>query len=117
MSKSFVNTNYYKGSFDHGNHIPCDDFHLTKICLIHFLHRNLEQMKKKILNNVLGFDYKNDLIFLKDLLNKNKNCCGNHHVKNQIEVLENRYKLPVHKSSSKHINLNVFNQRIKDGPF
>ena len=117
MSKSFVNTNYYKGSFDHGNHIPCDDFHLTKICLIHFHHRNLEQMKKKILNNVLGFDYKNDLIFLKDLLNKNKNCCGNHHVKNQIEVLENRYNLPVHKSSPKHININVFNQRIKDGSF
>ena len=117
MSKSFVNTNYYKGSFDHGNHIPCDDFHLTKICLIHFHHRNLEQMKKKFLINVLGFDYKNDLIFLKDLLNKNKNCCGNHHVKNQSEVLENRYNLPVHKSSPKHININVFNQRIKDGNF
>jgi hypothetical protein len=117
MSKSFVNTNYYNGSFDHGNHIPCNDFHLTKICLIHFHHRNLEQMKKKILNNVLGFDYKNDLKSLKDLLNKNQHCNGHHHVTNQIEILENRYKLPVHNSNPNHININVFNQRIKDGCF
>jgi hypothetical protein len=117
LAKSFVNTNYHKGIFDHGNHMPCNDYFLTKICLIHFHNRNLEQMKKKILNNVLGFNHKNDISYLKNLLNENKNCNGNHHVRNQIEVLENRYKLPVHNSSSKHINICVFNKRIKDGCF
>ena len=74
-------------------------------------------MKKKILNNVLGFNYKNDLIYLKDLLNKNNFCNGNHHVRSQIEVLENKYKLPVHNSSPHHINIDIFNKRIKDGCF
>ena len=117
LAKSFVDTKYFKGTFDHGNHLNCNDYHLTKICLIHFHARNLEQMKKKILNNIIGLGYENNINYLQNLVNINKDCAGNHHVKNQMEILENTYKLPISHSDKNHIDLSIFNNRIKEGPF
>jgi len=101
MAKSYFNTQYYKGSIDHGNHIVCDNYYLTKLCLVHYRDRNLEQMKKKILNNVIGFGYHNDLNLLKKLIKNIPNCDGFHHVKNQINVLEGNYSLHVHDINNK----------------
>jgi hypothetical protein len=122
-AKSFFNTIYYKGEIDHGNHInTLDDtcYHLTKICLVHYHFRNIEQMKKKILNNVLGLGYPNDLQYLKNLISQNIQIIGNHHVNSQIEVLENRYVLPLHYISSDDkslINLEPLRDRIIAGYF
>jgi len=116
-AKSFINTKYYSGIIDHGNHIPTDKFLLTKICLIHYHSRNLNQMKKKILNNVLGLGYPNDINALKRLLLNNDKCPGNHHVKNQINVLENTFILYTTTILPSFIDLSPFAQRIKDGYF
>ena len=112
-AKSFFNTKYYKGDIDHGNHIRCTNFLLTKLCLVHYHSRNLEQIKKKILNNITGLGYKNDLLFLKNLIEENPNCSGNHHVKNQINVLKYNFLLNVHNINNNEINLNPLKERIR----
>jgi hypothetical protein len=111
-AKSFFNTAYYKGGIDHGNHINRNDYHLTKLCLVHYHARNVEQMKKKILNNVTGLGYHNDLNFLKNLIQNNPHCSGNHHVRNQINVLEGNYYLEVHNINGDEIDLSALKNRI-----
>lgn len=112
LAKSFFNTAYYKGGIDHGNHINRNDYHLTKLCLVHYHSRNVEQMKKKILNNVTGLGYHNDLNFLKNLIQNSPHCSGNHHVRNQINVLEGTYSLGVHTINGNEIDLTVLKNRI-----
>jgi hypothetical protein len=122
-AKSFFNTQYYKGDIDHGNHIhhmENNNYHLTKICLIHYHYRNLEQMKKKILNNITGLGYINDLNYLHNLINNNKTCPGFHHVNAQIQVLENRYVLPIYDINAndpENILLTPLKNRVRDGYF
>jgi len=111
-AKSFFNTSYYKGDIDHGNHIHTNDFHLTNICLVHYHWRNLEQMKKKILNNITGLGYPNNLDYLRDLINRAPMCSGNHHVRNQINVLEGRYSLPVSGVDNNSISIKNLKERI-----
>jgi hypothetical protein len=122
-AKSFFNTSIYKGAIDHGNHInTLDDtnYHLTKLCLVHYHYRNIDQMKKKILNNIQGLGYINDLQYLKNLINTTNNCIGNHHVQSQIDVLENKYSIPLHHIDPNNktlINLEPLKNRILDGYF
>ena len=52
-------------------------------------------MKEKIYNNVIGLGYPNNLYKLKEIYHKNKDCPGNHHILNYINVLENNFKLHV----------------------
>jgi hypothetical protein len=117
IAKSFINTSYFRINMDHGNHLQTNDYFLTKLCLIHYHARNIEQIKKKIFNNITGLHYQNDLGYLKNLINTNPLCSGFHHVKNQINVLENNYILPKNEKSEGNIKLSVFSQRIKDGCF
>lgn len=87
MAKSFF-TNKWKGKLDHGNHCYINDYYLTDLCLVHYHDRNKDQIMKKIINNVNGLGYKvNNLNYLKKLDN---NCCGNHHVKRLINILEGK---------------------------
>ena len=92
LAKSFIDTRYFNGSIDHGNHLQCNDYHLTKIALVHYHFRNSEQIKKKIYNNVIGLGY--DMNSLKEILIQNPHTPGCHHITNLIEIQENRYKLP-----------------------
>ena len=117
LSKSFINTNLFKGKIDHGNHLPTSDYFLTNICLVHYHCRNLEQMKKKVLNNVLGLGYENNINSLKKQLSINKCCPGNHHINNQINILEDNYNLPICNPNENFINLSVLAQRIQNGYF
>ena len=117
IAKSFINTSHFRINIDHGNHLHTNDYLLTKLCLIHYHERNNQQMKKKIFNNITGLHYQNDLGYLKNLINNNPSCPGNHHVKYQINVLENNYTLPIHQKNEGNIKLSVFSQRIKDGCF
>ena len=57
LAKSFINTKYFNGIIDHGNHIPCNNYKLTNIVLLHFHNRSIEQIKKKVKNNVIGLGY------------------------------------------------------------
>lgn len=118
-AKSFINKRYFNGNFDHGNHMYCNDYHLTKICLLHYHDRNFNQIKKKINNNIIGLGYQNNLEYLTNLIERNPNCRGWHHVRKQIEVLKNNYRfnsLNVNDFSNK-INISPFKERIKNGFF
>jgi hypothetical protein len=115
LAKTFFNTKYYKGDIDHGNHIMSDNYHLTKLCLVHYHCRNMEQMKKKILNNVIGLGYENNLSYLKEMIKKNPCCSGNHHVINQINVLEGNFTLNFYNINNPEIDLTPLKQRIIDG--
>ena len=112
LAKTFFNTRHYKGDIDHGNHIMTDNYHLTKLCLVHYHSRNIEQMKKKILNNIIGLGYHNDLGFLKNLLETNSNCPGNHHIINQINVLEGNFILGIHTINNNNIDLTPLKEKI-----
>lgn len=114
MAKTFFNNSIYLGPVDHGNHIMRDDYLLTKICLVHYHFRNLEQIKKKILNNILGLNYINNLEYLENLSN---NCAGNHHVQSQIKVLKNEYSFQFDSNAVGEISLKPLQDRILGGFF
>jgi len=114
-AKSFFRVDLYKGDIDHGNHISNKDgYFMSNICLVHFHCRNLEQMKKKVLNNVIGLGYSPDLNTLRNLINLNPNCAGNHHVKHQINILEDNYNINVFCYDNSMINLNELNNYLKN---
>lgn len=116
-AKSFVDTRYFNDSFDHGNHVQCNDYHLTNIVLVHYHLRNTEQIRKKCLNNVLGLGYPSDLGSLKDIIQNNPTCMGNHHVGLQIEIQENRYQLKYNENADPqhHVSIRPLKERIQGG--
>lgn len=110
FAKTFFSKNSFdKMTIDHGNHVPYQAWASTDLCLIHYHVRNLEQIKKKIINNVVGLGYKNDLTELKNIIYSNPNCAGNHHVNALIQILEGKYRFPVINSinfqKEKHVSL------------
>jgi hypothetical protein len=72
--------------------------------------------KKKILNNILGLGYKNDLDYLKNLLINNPKIAGFHHVINQIDVLEGNFKLHSKNNMNKDIDTNTNTNKIDINP-
>lgn len=117
MAKSFFKKEYYSGDIDHGNHIPCSEYLLTKLCLVHYHERNIEQMKKKTLNNILGIGYTNSLDFLRNLIDTDPTCMGNHHVMAQIKFLENSYSISCGPPDGGNIDLTPLRDRISGGCF
>lgn len=118
MAKSFFNTQYFNEVIDHGNHYPCNQYHMTNLVLVHYHYRNIEQIKKKTLNNIIGLGFNPDLQNLINIIHNNENCEGNHHIKRYIEILENRYEI-FHNTnpSDNNINITALKQRIIDGFF
>ena len=113
-AKSFMKKKFYSGPIDHGNHIPTKNYYLTDLCLIHYHVRNTEQIRKKIHSNVTGFSYDaNNVAQLKELFKKNPECAGNHHVFQQIKVLENTHTLSCHHYTSESIDLSPINDFVK----
>jgi hypothetical protein len=77
---------------DHGNHFNACRYFMTDLVLVHYHCRSRAQMEKKSYNNVAGFGYPvNDAAALANYLS----AAGWHHVKNRIEILNNRFKLSV----------------------
>lgn len=112
-AKSFMKKKLYSGDIDHGNHIPSKDYLMTHLCLVHFHVRNIEQVKKKIFCNVAGFGYNvNDLQELKRIIKNNPNCNGNHHVIQQISILENTYTLMCRPYDNNSVDLTPLNEFI-----
>jgi hypothetical protein len=92
-AKSFFNNKLWNGKLDHGNHYSTNNYFMTDLYLIHYHNRNYEQIYKKTKNNLIGLGYKTDLQSLKEKLDKNENCIGNHHVSRMIDIINNNYKL------------------------
>jgi len=93
FAKSFIqNSNKNNIKINHGNHIMNNNYESTNLFLIHYHRRSSEQFKKKVINNVKGLNYILDINYLEKLLLKNKDCCGNHHVRYCIDLLKNKNK-------------------------
>jgi hypothetical protein len=118
-AKSFIDVRHFKGTIDHGNHIPSNNYLLTNIALIHFHSRNIEQNKKKTINNLVGLGYSLDLQNLKNIINSNPNACGNHHIRKFIAIEEKNFSLGFiqNPNPDHYINIKPFKQRIIDGFF
>jgi hypothetical protein len=120
-AKSFIKPINFNKIIDHGNHInnlKNEDYFFTNLCLIHFHQRNMNQMLKKIYNNVSGLNYNTENIeSLKEEIIKNPRCQGNHHIRNLINVLENNYSLDFRNVESHFIDLSEFNTLILEGYF
>jgi hypothetical protein len=112
-AKGFFKVGSYHGSIDHGNHYGGHNYFVTNICLVHFHCRNLEQIKKKILNNVIGLGYPNNIDELRNLLKSNPSIGGNHHINNLISIIEGTYKLNISEYNDTFISLENLNNFIK----
>ena len=93
----------FNGKIDHGNHYHTTNYYLSNFCLVHYHCRNLEQMKKKIFNNISGLGHSPfNLSYLKTIEKSNPD--GIHHIRNQIQILENTFNLPI----DMHSNISLF---------
>jgi hypothetical protein len=112
-AKTFFNAGLFKGVIDHGNHFHSNNYLLSNLCLIHFHQRNLDQIKKKVYNNVMGLGYPPfNLQALKQLQSRGNNLAGFHHVDKQIAILEKRFSLDIDREESTDISLNPLNEKI-----
>ena len=101
MAKTFFKKDSWTGELDHGNHYQTENFVLTDLCLVHYHCRNLEQMKKKVVNNVKGLGYDTTNI---EILRENEDGVGYHHVKHMIDILNNEFAINTNsKSGEKNI--------------
>lgn len=111
-AKSFFNKSFFNGTIDHGNHYHTPNYIMTNLCLVHYHERNLDQMKKKIYNNVTGLGFNPfDVNELKTLLARG-GVNGLHHLEKQISVLENRYTLSVSNLEASDVNLTPISQHL-----
>ena len=94
---------------------PLNNYFLSNFCLVHYHCRSINQITKKIYNNVhgLGYDVSN-LHELTSILQKNPQCPGYHHIKNQINVLNNTYKLPIQSILPNSISLEPIRQKLNN---
>lgn len=113
FAKTFFYSSLFKGVIDHGNHFRTDNFLLTRICLVHYHCRNLDQMKKKVYNNVLGLGHDPlSLEYLKNIITTNPSCMGHHHITNQINILENKYTTKNESYCENDINLKPISDKL-----
>jgi hypothetical protein len=110
MAKSFFHSGLFKGVIDHGNHYNTNNYLPTKLCLVHFHQRNLDQIKKKVYNNVRGLGYSpfnlNSLLSLKS---KGSDVIGFHHIDKQIKIITKTFKLDVDEQTPLDISLEPLN--------
>lgn len=94
MAKTFFSLKKFNNiRIDHGNHYYTKNYVLTDLVLVHYHCRNLEQMKNKVISNVIGLGYKEDIDYLKNILMKNSQAPGGHHIKRMIRILENKFSI------------------------
>lgn len=113
-AKTFFHSALFRGVIDHGNHYNSSNYFMSNLCLVHFQYRNLDQIKKKVYNNVKGLGY--DPFNLKSLLNLQSRgkIDGFHHINNQIKILRNTFSLDIEKNEPNDISLNPLNNRIME---
>ena len=113
MAKTFFHSALFRGTIDHGNHYNTNSYLLTSLCLVHFHQRNLDQIKKKVYNNVTGLGYSPfNLQLLMNLKNKGSGVIGYHHVDKQIKILNKTFKLDVDEQNPSDISLEPLNTTL-----
>ena len=102
-AKVFLNNLTKNIKLDHGNHYPTNKFIHTNIYLLHYHNRgNLNQIKKKTINNLvgLGYDITNSEENITNLKKKiSRKIPGNHHIKTLISIYDNKYKINIDKKT------------------
>lgn len=112
MAKSFFDTRIWNGIIDHGNHCCTDNYIKSELCLVHYHKRNLEQHKKKVINNVKGLGYNIDNI--DELKKLSEYAPGRHHIRHMIKILEGTYSVNLNeKSNSNDIDLSPISNFLK----
>jgi len=113
MAKTFFHSGLFRGTIDHGNHYKTDSYLLSSLCLVHFHQRNLDQIKKKVYNNVTGLGYSPfNLQLLMNLKNKGSSVIGFHHVDKQIKILNKTFTLDVDEQNPSDISLEPLNTAL-----
>jgi len=113
IAKTFFHSSLFKGIIDHGNHYHTNDYYLTTLCLVHYHCRNLDQMKKKVYNNVKGLGHNPfNLMKLKEAIAKQPGIDGFHHITNQINILEKKYTLQVSTPQVNDVKLKTLSDKI-----
>jgi hypothetical protein len=112
QAKSFFHSNLFNDVIDHGNHYNTNNYLLTPFCLVHFHTRNMNQIKKKVYNNVSGLGHNPfNLKKLENSLRINKHAMqGFHHVIKQINILKHTFTIPVETHLEKDISLIPLNE-------
>lgn len=114
-AKTCFRSNLFKDKIDHGNHYPTNKYILTNLCLIHFHTRNLDQIKKKVYNNVKGLGHDPfNLQNLKMNLKNEPSMFGWHHIDKQIKILEKTFVISVEAANSEDIDFTPFNNYISN---
>lgn len=114
-AKSFFHSSLFRGVIDHGNHYHKENYYVTPFCLVHYHTRNLDQLKKKVYNNLVGLGYNPfDLNALIEIRGRHgSNALGFHHVQKQIELLTGEFKMPLEgEEPNKDISLNPIIEKI-----
>jgi hypothetical protein len=114
MAKSFFHSDLFSGVIDHGNHYNTNNYLLTPFCLVHFHNRNLDQIKKKVFNNVSGLGYNPFNLNRLRVIAGNTANSGYHHAIKQVELLTNTYKLPYDECNENDISLKPLNEFFID---
>tara|TARA_Y100001970_G_scaffold176536_1_gene215143 strand:+ start:285 stop:1133 length:849 start_codon:yes stop_codon:yes gene_type:complete len=118
MNKSFFHSSSFRDVIDHGNHyMYVNQYYLTELCLIHYHTRNMDQIIKKIDNNLSGLGYSNidDLYAMQQLANIVGPGMGYHHIHDKIKILNGTYSLTNLKPSSNNlISLIPFINHLKN---
>lgn len=113
-AKTFFYASLFKGIIDHGNHYMSDNYVMSNLCLVHFHQRNLDQIKKKVYNNVKGLGHNPfNVELLKQWIQKNPSGMGFHHIDKQIQILENRFQLDIELPNKSDISLSPLNQYVR----
>lgn len=113
VAKTFFHSGLFKGVIDHGNHYNSPNYFMSNLCLAHFHQRNLDQIKKKVYNNVKGLGYNPfNLNSLLHLQNRGHSVMGFHHVDKQIKILTNNFQLDIENIEPNDISLIPLNDKI-----
>ena len=113
VAKTFFNSRLFNDTIDHGNHYNTSNYSLTKLCLVHFHTRNMNQIKKKVFNNVKGFGHNPfNLSELNAIIKQNPVIEGLHHIIKQISILENKFELPIEVQQTRDISLEALNNYV-----
>jgi len=95
FDKTFFHTRIFKGVVDHGNHYPTEQYFKAPFALVHYHHRNMEQMKLKVKNNCAGLGHNLENLDELRALAKARGCNGWHHVQNWVDMQEGTYTFPL----------------------
>jgi hypothetical protein len=109
-AKCFFNTALFNGIIDHNNHYNTKPYVLSDFCLVHYHCRNLGQIKMKIYNNVLGLGY--NPVNLRALKQCLPNYIGYKHIRGQIDILENKFKMPCVTKADSDVDLTLIGRMI-----